>query len=253
MRRSRELRAARGRQCVLATGIVAVVFGVAAGALAGPSAAGGAVSGVVAPPVGVRGALCDVPVVSVACDAVGGVLDAGAAVPGAVADRVIDGIATWVASGAADLISRAGEAISSSTTPSLLGDEGDGRAWFLDRYRLMAGLAALVMAPMLLLAALQAAVTARAGVLGRALVNLPIATLGTAAALTVTQLLLGVTDWASAQLAATVPGDAADSLHGVAATLLQPAAVPGGLAVGGFGLALVALFMAVVAFVVWLE
>lgn len=255
MRRSRDIAATRRLRRGVTARLLAVGFGAVAGVLASPPMASAAISAMVGPPgsAGVRGAPCDVPVVSVACDAVGGLLDAGAAVPAAVGDRMIDGIATWVASGAADLIARAGEAISASTTPSLAGGDGDRRAWFLDRYRLMAGLAVLVMAPMLLLAALQAAVTAQGSLLGRALINLPIATLGTAAALTVTQLLLGVTDWASAQLAAAVPGDAADALHGVAAALLHPAAVPGGLAVGGFGLALVAVFMAVVAFVVWLE
>src|SRR5207253_1279372 len=71
----------------------------------------------------------------------------------------------------------------------------------------MVSLAALVLAPMLLLAALQAAVTGSGALLWRAVLNLPVATLGTTAAITVTQLLLGVTDWASAELAATIPGD----------------------------------------------
>lgn len=200
-----------------------------------------------------RGAPCDVPVVSVACDAVGGVLDHVAAVPASMADGVIQGFATWVASGAAHLVEAAGEAISENTTVSLTGD--DARPWFLEHYRRMASLAGLVLAPMLLLAALHAAVTASGALLWRALVNLPVATLGTAAAVTVTQLLLGVTDWASAELAATIPGDTRGALLQVSRALSAvPTPDPAGhVAVGAFGVALLGLFMAIVALVVWLE
>lgn len=203
---------------------------------------------------GVRGAPCDLPVVSVACDAVGGVVDTVTAVPAAAADRIVEAFASWVASGAARLVAAAGAAISENTAVSLTGRE-DGKPWFLDRYRQMAALAVLVMAPMLLLAALHAAVTASAALLWRAVVNLPLALLGTAAAVTVTQLLLGVTDWASAHLAATIPGDTRTLLAQVG-TALAAAPVPdptGGVAAGAFGVALLGIFMAVVALVVWLE
>ncbi|MEW6474287.1 MAG: hypothetical protein AB1679_18705 [Actinomycetota bacterium] len=199
------------------------------------------------------GAPCDVPVVSVACDAVGGVVDHVAAVPGSMADGVIQGFASWVASGAARLVDAAGEAISENTTVSLTGDKA--RPWFLDHYRRMASLAGLVLAPMLLLAALHAALTASGALLWRALVNLPVATLGTAAAVTVTQLLLGITDWASAELAATIPGDTRSALLTVSHALIAaPMPDPAGrAAVGAFGVALLGLFMAIVALVVWLE
>jgi hypothetical protein len=86
-------------------------------------------------------------------------------------------------------------------------------------------------------------------------VNLPVATLGTTAAITVTQLLLGVTDWASAELAATIPGDTRSALLQVSHALAAaPVPDPAGhVGVGAFGVALLGLFMAIVALVVWLE
>jgi hypothetical protein len=213
----------------------------------------------VAAPFPARGAVlptpCAVPVISAACDAVGTIAGGVASVPEALAGNVVEDVAHWVASGAADLLAEAGRAIFDSTSVSLAGRDNQGRPWFVDRYRVMAELAALVMAPMLLLSVLHAVFTGSLGLLGRALANLPIAALGTVGALTVVELLLGITDWASLRVAATIPGDARELLAGIGRVLVTPAVtVPGGgIAVTTFGVVLVAVFMAVISLVVWLE
>jgi hypothetical protein len=194
-------------------------------------------------------------VISAACDAVGTVAGGVASVPEALAGNVVENVAHWVASGAADLLAEAGRAIFDGTSVSFAGRDGQGRPWFVDRYRVMAELGVLVMVPMLLLAVLHAVFAGSFGLLGRALANLPLATLGTVGALTVVELLLGITDWASLRLAATIPGDARELLAGIGHVLVTPTVtIPGGgVAVTTFGVVLIAALMAVISLVVWLE
>ncbi len=192
------------------------------------------------------GALCDVP------DAIGGAVDAVAGLPGEVADAAVEAFASWVANGAASFVATAGTAIFSGTQPDLTGADEGRRAWFLERYADMALVSLGLFVPLLILAVLHGVLTGSPGLLWRAVANLPVAALGTAAAVVVVQALLGATDAAAAFVARSLQADTGNALSGVVGALTQPAVV-GGAGASLFGAVLLALFMAAVAFVVWLE
>ncbi|MDQ3570036.1 MAG: hypothetical protein M3396_05300 [Actinomycetota bacterium] len=195
---------------------------------------------------------CDVPVLGAVCavpDALGGAADAVSGIPGAIAGDVTETFARWIASGAARFLEQAGQAIFSGTEVDLFATGEGGRPWFLEHYAKMAVVALAVFAPMLLLAVLHAVFSQSLSLLWRAVVNLPVAALGTAAAVTVVGLLLAATDNISAFLAGGLGADTRNFLTGVVANLLKMSAGGHGL----FGLALVSLFMVFAALVVWLE
>lgn len=200
---------------------------------------------------------CDVPLVGAVCavpEVVGDAVDAVTGIPGAIAGDVTEAFARWIASGAAGFLEQAGRAIFSGTEVDLLDEGENGRPWFLEHYDKMALVGLSVFAPMLMLAVLHAVFSQSFGLLGRALANLPIAAIGTAAAVAIVGLLLGATDQASSFLAGGLGADSENFLAGIVATLVNPVAVTaGGGAAGLFGVALLALFMAFAAFVVWLE
>src|SRR5205085_780219 len=79
---------------------------------------------------------------------------------------------------------------------------GAGRAWYLDRYRTMGLVAAGLLAPMLILAVLHAVAVQSPALVLRAVANLPVATLGTAAAVAVVDALVVAVDHMSGFLAA---------------------------------------------------
>lgn len=194
------------------------------------------------------GTVCAVP------GAVGGAAEAVAGLTGAVAGGVMDSLASWIASGAAGFLEQAGQAIFTGTEVDLLQAGEEGRPWFLEHYDKMALVGISLFAPMLMLAVLQAVFSQSFALLLRAVANLPIATIGTAAAVSIVGLLLAATDATSAFLADSLAGDTENFLDGIVTTLLRPDLLPhGGPTVGLFGVALMALFMAFAAFVVWLE
>ena len=200
---------------------------------------------------------CDVPLVGAVCavpEVVGGAVEAVTGIPGAIAGDVTEAFARWIASGAAGFLEQAGRAIFSGTEVDLLDEGEDGRPWFVEHYDKMALVGLSVFAPMLMLAVLHAVFSQSFGLLGRALANLPIAAIGTAAAVAIVGLFLGATDQASSYLAGGLGADSENFLAGIVATLVNPIAVTaGGGAAGLFGVALLGLFMAFAAFVVWLE
>lgn len=194
------------------------------------------------------GTVCAVPGV------VGGAADAVTGLTGAVAGGVMDSFAGWIASGAAGFLEQAGQAIFSGTEVDLFQAGEEGRPWFLEHYDKMALVGISLFAPMLMLAVLQAVFSQSFALLMRAVTNLPIATIGTAAAVSIVGLLLAATDATSVFLAGSLAGDTENFLDGIVSALLRPDLLPyGGSTVGLFGVALMALFMAFAAFVVWLE
>lgn len=247
-RRRSRLAAARALGCL---GVVVLV-----GLVASPVAAG---VPPLRPVLGAGGVPnpCDVPLVGAVCavpDVVGGAVDAVTGIPGAIAGDVTESFARWIASGAAGFLEQAGRAIFSGTEVDLLDEGENGRPWFLEHYDKMAVIALSVFAPMLMLAVLHAVFSQSFGLLGRALVNLPIAAVGTAAAVAIVALFLGATDQASSFLASGLGADSENFLTGIVATLVNPVAVMASSGAAGlFGVALLALFMAFAAFVVWLE
>ncbi|HUP70325.1 MAG TPA: hypothetical protein VM142_10985 [Acidimicrobiales bacterium] len=201
---------------------------------------------------------CDVPLVGAVCSvpgAIGGAIDAVTGIPAAIAGDVTEGFARWIASGAAGFLEQAGRAIFSGTEVNLAGTGEGGRPWFLGHYDKMALVGLSVFAPMLILAVLHAVFSQSLALLGRAVANLPIAAIGTAAAVSLVGLFLGATDQACLFLAGGLGADSKNFLSGIVATLVNPVTVVSGVggAAGLFGVALLALFMAFTAFVVWLE
>ncbi len=200
------------------------------------------------PTTPVLGIVCAVPA------AAGQAADAVGAVGGIVAENAMDSFAGWISSGAAGFLEQAGQAIFSSTEVDLLEAGEEGRPWFLEHYDKMALVGVALFAPMLILAVLQAVFSQSFALLVRAVTNLPIAAIGTAAAVSVVGLLLAATDATSSFLANSLAGDTENFLDGIVSALLRPQLLPsGGPTAGLFGVALMALFMAFAAFIVWLE
>lgn len=187
-----------------------------------------------------------------AVDLAGDALGVIGGVGSEIADNVIEAFAGWVSSGLASLLETVGHAIFSGTDVDLFAS-GETGPWFIEQYDKMAAIGLAIFAPMLLLAVLHAVLTQSWGLLARALSNVPIATLGTAVALTVTQLLLAATDSAATFMASGVAADSRNFLDGVVGALAHPAATLGTGGVSLFGVIFVGLFLAFVAFVVWLE
>ena len=117
-------------------------------------------------------------------------------------------LTSWVADGAHWLLGKVVSFIDDSTSPDL------GADWFNERYRFMIGLAALVLLPMLLIAAIRAVMNQDFSQLLRSFfVYLPVAILGTFVAVFLTQALLAVTDAMSAAVAEDIGGDVSQNLR----------------------------------------
>jgi hypothetical protein len=178
-------------------------------------------------------------VAGVAGDAVGAGL-------GAVGDAAMSGLTSWVAGGASWLVSRVGQMLEHSTRPAL------GSAWFRRQYRAMLGLAVALALVVLLCAVIHATLRQDLVMLLRAaFVALPLALCLCFAAVTLAEIALAVTDWMTAEVLGGFKADTGEFFSDVG-RVLAPASVAGG-ALPGFLLFLSSLFLAVMAFVVWLE
>ncbi len=186
-----------------------------------------------------------------ACSTVGSVAGAaGSVVSSAVGfgvGSVLDAVSSWVTSGAAWLLGQIGGVLSSSTAVDL------GAPWFRTHYATMASLAAVVVLPLLLLGVVQALYRQSASMLVRTvLVNVPLAVLLTAVAVTLVQLGLAVTD---AMCAAVSGGSGADAGHFMAtvAAALTPTAATGQPGAPTFVLFLGGMAVVAGAVMLWLE
>lgn len=163
------------------------------------------------------------------------------------ANSAVDAVTSWVADTAQWVLKRVINFIEDSTTPSLDAD------WFTERYEFMIGLAALVLVPMLVIAAIRAVVTQDLGQLVRSFfVFLPVAILGTFVAVTITQALLSVTDAVSATVAMNIAGDVSGIFDSVGSTLSNSVGVANP-ALPSFAVFFGALLLIVGSFFVWLE
>lgn len=192
---------------------------------------------------------CDVPLVGTACDVVGGALGIPGDIAAGAANAAIDAFAGWMASGISDLLRTVADAMFSGSEVDLFAAGQGGEQWFAHSYGTMATIGLAVFAPMLLLAVLHALFSQSGAVLGRALLHLPIAALGTAAAVTLVQALLDITDGFSGALLAGTRADTQNFLSGIFAAL-TPAAGGGGVV---FGSIIIGLFLAFACLVVWVE
>jgi hypothetical protein len=165
----------------------------------------------------------------------------------AAGDTVMQGVTSWVAGGAGWLVDQAGELIDRTTTPRLTSP------WFVRQYDATGALAALFALPLLLLAVLQGVVRRDGGLIVRAaFVQLPLAFVLAAMAVTVVALVLGLVDAMCAEIAVSVGKDAnaffSDAGKGLAAlSAATNSPVP------LFAIFLGALVAAIGAFFVWVE
>jgi hypothetical protein len=161
---------------------------------------------------------------------------------------VLDAVSSWVTSGAAWLLGQVGGVLSTTTAIDL------GAPWFRAHYATMAGLAGVVIVPLLLAGVVQALYRQNAGMLLRSvLIHVPLAVLLTAVAISLVQVGLAVTDSLSSAVAQGSGLDAGHFLGTVTAALApgQAAAQPGGIPT--FVLFLGGVVVVVGAVLVWLE
>ena len=160
-------------------------------------------------------------------------------------ESVLSGISQWVASGAEWLLRQIGDVLSATTTVDV------GAAWFRTHYDQMTALAGVVILPMLLVSTLHAVLRQNPGQLVRTfLVQLPLALLLGVVAIQVVILSLSATDAMSDAVAGGTSGDVTALLSGVTTGLVAAAADP---TIASFVLLLIALLIAVGAFVLWIE
>jgi hypothetical protein len=160
-------------------------------------------------------------------------------------ESVLSGISQWVASGAEWLLGQIGDVLVSTTTIDV------GATWFRTHYGQMTALAGVVILPLVLLSTLQAVLRQNPGQLVRTfLVQLPLALLLGVVAIQIVILSLSATDAMSDAVAGGSGADVTHLLAGVTHGLVAAAADP---TLAGFVLLLIALLIAVAAFVLWLE
>jgi len=160
-------------------------------------------------------------------------------------ESVLSGISQWVASGAEWLLGQIGDVLVATTAVDV------GATWFRTHYGQMTALAGVVVLPLLLLSTMQAVVRQNPGQLVRTfLVQLPLALVLGVVAIQVVILSLSATDAMSDAVAGGTGADVTSLLSGVTTGLAAAAADP---TIASFVLLLVALLVAVAAFVLWIE
>ncbi|MHB1710405.1 MAG: hypothetical protein ACYCV7_03245 [Acidimicrobiales bacterium] len=181
------------------------------------------------------------------CQAAGGLAGAAAAqVAGFGITSVLDAIAGWVSAGGVWLLGQIGIVMSATTSV------GIGASWFTSHYRTMAGLAGVVIVPLLLLGVVQSVHRQSASMLIRSvLVNVPLAILLTAVAVKLVQLGLALTDSLSATVAQGAGLETGHFFQSTIVALSDPAT--GGPATPTFVVLLGGLAVVFGAFLLWVE
>jgi hypothetical protein len=205
-------------------------------------------SAVCSPIAGALGATGLGPVCTVANGVAGGVSNAVGSVVGFGVGSVLDAVSGWVTSGAVWLLGQIGGVIASTTAVDL------AAPWFAAHYATMAALAGVVIVPLLLLGVLQALYRQSAALLLRSvLVNVPLAVLLTAVAVTLVQIGLAVTDALCAAVSGGAGVDTGHFMATVAIALTPAGAVAGQPSAPTFVLFLGGIAVVVGAVLVWLE
>lgn len=182
------------------------------------------------------------------CQAASGAAGSAATqVAGFGVDSVLNALGSWVTEGAVWLLGQIGGVLAASTSVEL------GAPWFVAHYETMAALAGVVVLPLLLLGIVQAVYRQSASQLLRSvLVNVPLALLLTALAVSLVQLGLAVTDEMSAAVAGGAGLDTGHFLSSVIGGLSSgdAAGQPGA---PSFVVFLGAIAVVVGAVMVWIE
>ena len=179
-----------------------------------------------------------------------GVSSALGGVGSALSTSIFQQLYEWVVGGATWLLRRLVSAIDSSTRPDLLS------GWFGAGYRLMISLATLLVLPVLLIATISAVIRQDwSGLVKSYFVYLPMAAIGTAMAIPLTDMGLDITDWMSGLFLSGMRGDIQAFLDTAAAALTESSA---GQSAMGAGMPLFLAFLAAIvialgAFAVWVE
>lgn len=170
------------------------------------------------------------------------------AVTGAVGNSAMEALTGFVVDGAVWFLGQIADAVTSSTSVTVTS------SWFTKHYAQMTGLAAVFALLFLLLAAAGTVFHQDPARLGRAVFAVGVAGLGTAAATTVTQLLLVASDQLSALVAGSLAGDLKQAMtgatHGLSSLALTPV---GGTGVPAFAGLIAGLVAAVAAVLIWVE
>jgi hypothetical protein len=175
-------------------------------------------------------------------------LDPGATVGGLAAGAaqqsattVLDAVSRWVADGTSSLLGSLAKELDHQTSPDL------EAGWFDGHYAEMVAIAILLALPLLFASAITAIARQDAGPLLRAaLLQLPVAAIGTTVAIDVINLALAATDRLCAMMTASTAGDTDALFTGLSKTLISGFGGPGFatvlvcilLVVGGFFLTL---------------
>lgn len=170
-------------------------------------------------------------------------------VVGAASDSAMEALTGFVVDGAVWFLGQIAEAVTSSTSVTVTS------SWFAEHYASMTALAAVFALLFLLLAAAGTAFHQDPTRLGRAVFAVGVAGLGTAAATTVTQLLLVVSDELSVLVAGSLAGDLKQALTGATRGLSSLTLTPGvgGAEVPAFAGLIAGLVAAVAAVLIWIE
>lgn len=184
----------------------------------------------------------------VGCDPAGSLAGDAAEV---AAQGMLDASARWIAAGATTLLSRVTQIMSQTTSIDLESPHGAAN-WFSEQFAWMRTLAGFVILPMVLVAAISAVVHQDPTRLLRAVgVDLPLAVVGTAVAIELTNRALQLTDLLSNQVSASLGGNVQQSLDAVIKAMDGLAGA--GSAAGGFVLMIGTLLVAFGALLVWIE
>lgn len=139
-------------------------------------------------------------------DAIG---DAAGGIVESAGNSAMDGIAGWFADGVGWVVAEVHKHLEESTTPQVTA------TWYKREYFRMLALGGLLMLPFLMLALIGGLFRADLRAMVRAMfVNMPIALIGCAAALSIAQLLLLATDSITAAMTATYDEDIGQALAG---------------------------------------
>jgi hypothetical protein len=183
-----------------------------------------------------------------------GVSNTGGAVASSLGDAAVRAVTSWVIDGAVWFLDQVALVVTATTQVDTTA------AFFTAHYAVMAGIAAAVALPLLLASIVSAVVHGDPARFGRAVAMTFAAGLGTFAAVTVTGLLLAVTDDLSARISAGMGADLRTSLHGVGTvlTIVGSVAESGtnsgtGAAVPLFAGFLAAVLIVIAAVGVWIE
>jgi hypothetical protein len=167
-------------------------------------------------------------------------------------DQAVVAVTKWVAGGASNLIGEIAKGLDSTAKPDLT------QHWFLDHYRTMAYIGALLMLPMLLASILQGVIRQDVGhILKSAFLYVPLAIFVTGIAVTVVGSALDVTDGMTQMVSQGMGGDMQAFLTKVGAVYVPAqivaAGTPGQTATPLFVLFLGALVTAVGGFLIFIE